>query len=149
MPKTPVIRTPYDGLPSADEGIKCTAEESMTVQAHLEFCDIEKNLALAGVQGIGGKPPVYGDMTQVPNDLHSAHEFMQRMNEDFLKHTPAVRARFENSPYKLATFLLDKANLEESYKLGLRVKPVQEVKKEEPKKDAVSPDGEKTVERKA
>jgi len=123
-----IIRTPYDGLPPADPGVSCTAEESKTVQSHKEYCDIDKQIQLAGSGNIlqgNAKTPIYGDFSEVPKDLLSQHALVQQFENDFHQHKPEIRAKFGNNPAKMAEWLQDPKNLEESYTLGLRVKPVE------------------------
>lgn len=123
------IRTPYDGLPPEDSGVRCTKEESKTLQSHKEYCDIDKQIALAGAGVLlsgRSKAPIYGDFSETPKDIHSQFQMVKQFEQDFQQHSPEVRARFRNNPSEMAAFLSDPANMEESYKLGLRVKPVVE-----------------------
>lgn len=125
----PVIRTPYDGLGSTDAGVACTAQESKTLQSHQEYCDIEKQikaLAPGYLPGSNAKAPVYADLSDTPTSILEAHERMERFKSDFAQHSPEIRLRFDNKPTKMVEFLLDPANMEESYKLGLRKKPIVE-----------------------
>lgn len=125
----PTIRTPYDGLPKAHPGVRCTREESKTVQSHKEYCDIDKQIQLAGSGNIlqgNAKAPIYGDFSEVPKDLLSQHALVKQFEEHFHEHKPEIRGRFDNNPAKMAEYLMDPANLEESYTLGLRQKPVKQ-----------------------
>lgn len=133
---TPVIRTPYDGLPSADKGVACTKKEGKTIQSHKEYCDIEKQisqLAPGALPGSNAKAPVYGDISNAPTSILEAHERMRQYELDFAQHAPNVRLRFNNKPAEMVAFLMDPANLEESYKLGLRKKPEVTVVPPDPK----------------
>jgi len=129
MGKLPIIRTAYDDLQAtADPGVKCTKEESKTIQAHKEYCDIDKQIMLAGAGHIllgNAKTPVYADVSELPKDIHSHFQAVKQFEADFMQHTPEVRLRFDNNPAKMAEFLVNPANMEESYNLGLRVRPVK------------------------
>lgn len=131
----PIIRTAYDDLPSADPGVKCNKAEGKTIQSHKEYCDIDKQIALAGAGNIllgNAKRPVYADVSELPKDLHSHFQAVKQFEADFLQHTPEVRLRFNNNPAEMAEFLVNPANNEESYTLGLRVKPVVPMKDGKP-----------------
>lgn len=135
-PELPVIRTAYDGLGSNDPGVKCTKDEGKTIQSHKEFCDIDKQIALAGAGSIltgNAKTPLYGDFSQVPTSMHEAFYLSKQFEADFAKHKPEIRSRFDNNPAKMLEFLANPANLEESYALGLRVKPPKPTVPEETK----------------
>lgn len=124
----PVIRTPYDGLPTHDPGIRCDKKDTKTNQSHKEYCDIHKQIAQAGAGHLlmgNAKTPVYGDFSEIPKSMHEAFAMVEKFKTEFDQIPAEVRSRFKNNPAEMAAFLQDPKNLEESYKLGLRQKPIQ------------------------
>jgi len=134
MPK-PIIRTAYDDTPSVDPGVKCTKEEGKTIQSHKEYCDIDKQIMLAGAGNIllgNAKKPFYGDFSEMPQTFSEQFALVKKFEADFMQHPADVRLRFNNNPAEMAQFLANPANKEESYKLGLRQKPVDPKASEAP-----------------
>lgn len=60
----------------------------------------------------------YGDFTQVGSYQDALHKVMDAQNA-FMTLPSKVRARFDNDPQKLLTFLSDPKNIEESVELGI------------------------------
>lgn len=117
------------------------ASTGRTHQSFKAQCDI--NTIVAKSRAIGALPPptrvaMFGDFSSVP-DYASALAVVNNAQAMFDSLPSKTRERFFNDPERMVSFLADKDNLEESYKLGLRVKPV--VKPEpEPLKVRVVPD---------
>lgn len=102
-------------------------EETMTQQQFRDDCDV--NIILKKM--MAGQAPVlpmtrgvFGDFTNAPS-YQEALQNVIAAQDAFMTLPSGIRTRFENNPQKVMDFLNDKNNLEESYKLGLRVKPVE------------------------
>lgn len=77
-------------------------------------------------QGQQPPPPtgiaLYGDFTGI-TDFAAASEIVANGHQEFLKLRPEIRLRFNNKLADLLDWLEDPENLEESYRLGLRLRP--------------------------
>lgn len=69
--------------------------------------------------------PRYGDFSEVP-DLMAAHEIVNQVAKDFEQLPSEVKKKFQNDARKVVEYLSDEKNNEESYELGLRVRPEPE-----------------------
>jgi len=67
------------------------------------------------------------DFTSAPEDYQTALNLVNAARDQFLTLPAKLRDRFHNDPHKLELWLSDPANLEDSYKFGLRVRPVVDV----------------------
>lgn len=98
-----------------------------TVQSAREDADINvivKRMRRTGVVPTGARVPMSGDFSEQVTDYHTAVNMLRTAQDEFSKLPAKVRARFSNDPQELMDFLADPQNIEESYNLGLRVKPV-------------------------
>lgn len=66
--------------------------------------------------------PVFADLSEV-KDLQSIEQKLVEAKDAFMKVPANIRRRFDNKPLKMIEFLNEPDNLEESYKIGLRVRP--------------------------
>lgn len=118
-PRTPEQAIQESGLFGLDTG-----EESYVQQSFIEECDI--NNIVRKYMDVGAqrdlREPIYGDFSEVP-DYQEAFEVVRTASDAFAALPSDVRTRFGNDPGQMIAFLADEKNLEESYSLGLRVKP--------------------------
>lgn len=103
-----------------------TGEHTLTVQSAREDADINiivKRMTRTGLVPNSARVPTQGDFSEQVTDYHTAMNMVRTANTEFMKLPAKIRSRFQNDPQELITYLSDPLNLEESYKLGLRVKP--------------------------
>lgn len=67
---------------------------------------------------------VYADFTELPS-FQEAQDTIAKANEAFDALPVELRQRFDYNPQALIDFLSDEKNIDESIKLGLRIKPEQ------------------------
>lgn len=97
---------------------------SMTCQEFKAECDIN-NIVKKPNYGINPlQPPTrtyeYGDYTAIQyQDFHSAQNIIAEASQLFESLDSEVRARFDNDPGKLLSFVEDPRNYDEGVKLGL------------------------------
>lgn len=101
-----------------------------TQQQFKDRCDLNKIMKQA--KRTGELPAqraargYYMDHTVLPADYQRALDLVIDGEVAFNGLPSEVRARFENDPKKLLTFLSDKKNLDEAIKLGLAQAPVEQ-----------------------
>lgn len=120
--QVPEIRTPYNydrDAASVDTGLVCQ-DKSLTKQSEMEACDINVIMRKFGHGDLPNKyvSPQFGDFSQV-NDYHTALNAVAVAHEEFDALPAAIRAKFQNDPYELLTYLNDSGNRDEAVKLGL------------------------------
>lgn len=113
-------------------GIKTVNElPSKTKQSFRDMVNtnkiIQKYRQTGIINHITSKDGVYGDFSEM-KDFSGALNTVIKAKQQFEGLPSEVRNRFGNDPQQLILFLQDPKNIDESVKLGLRVK------KEEPKK---------------
>lgn len=122
-----VFNTPY-GPRKRVNGIKFDMP-SLTKQSFKDECDInniiKKFNATGQLPDLIMKNPLYGDFSNVPN-YQEACEIVSRAESSFSMLDAKLRKRFQNDPAQFLDFINDPENLEESYDLGLRVRPKSE-----------------------
>jgi len=98
----------------------------ITEQGHKAECDvnniIKKYDATGLITHVATFEASYGDIGSM--DFKEALDMQIRISEKFSELPSDIRRKFENSPYKYLSFLENPANMEESYNLGLRVRPM-------------------------
>jgi len=99
---------------------------SRTQQQFAKDCDI--NLIIQKYKKTGtvthvrnGATGVYADLANIPSYQEALNTIIQA-NNAFGEVPAKIRARFGNDPQQMIEFLKDPSNMEESIKLGLRVK---------------------------
>lgn len=101
-----------------------------TDQSFKKDCDVnhimKKYIKTGQVSHLAKKQGYFADVSQIP-DLLTATQNIQTAQELFAELPSDVRLRFKNNPTELYNFLLDPSNKEESIKLGLREKPIENV----------------------
>lgn len=100
-------------------------EPSMCQQQFKAECDINtiiNHYRLTGVLPEVQDTPMYGDFSSV-GDFMSAQEVYLNAQEQFNNLSADLRKRFSNDPSEFLAFVSDEANLEESYRLGIRIRP--------------------------
>jgi len=99
---------------------------SRTVQSEAETVNINSIVARAraggSVPSLSSREPRYLDVSDV-GDYREALHRVRAAQEAFMELPAMVRARFENDPGRMVSFLSDPTNRPEAEKLGL-VKPV-------------------------
>jgi len=100
-------------------------EPSMTQQQFKDDCDV--NLILKKIMKgenvqFNQRKGTYGDFSASPS-YEQAMQTVIDANDTFMSLPSNIRTKFQNNPQNLLDYLNDKENLEDSYKLGLRVKP--------------------------
>ena len=113
--------------PSEDDGIDCSIEPSLTVQADAKEADI--NYIMARYTRTGVLPqmierePHFGDFSDI-KDYLSSMLIITKAREQFEALDARVRDRFANDPARMLAFVADPANKNELIALGLAVAPV-------------------------
>ena len=111
---------------SVDSGLVCE-DESLALQSAKEESDINtivRKFGLTGELPNDLKMPQSGYFTDVP-DFHSAMNIVRSAQEQFLRVPADIRARFNNDPQRLMSFLEDSSNRDEARKLGFLADPVK------------------------
>lgn len=125
--KLPFVRSPYnyDTNKCSDEtGLTCP-EPTLAQQQFAEESDIN---FIANRYGLTGEMPIaydawnHGDFEGI-FDFQSAQDAVIRARDNFMSLPAKMRARFDNDPQKLLSFLADNDNREEAIFLGLVSKP--------------------------
>lgn len=118
--------------------------KSRTHQSFRKECDINTIMDRYAKTGFLVDPsikskrtPLVGDLSNI-GDFHELQSQILRAKDNFMKIPSKLRERFSNDPGKFLAFMEDPKNLEESYKLRLRVKPVDS-KPGEPEKATPQP----------
>lgn len=113
--------------PPPDVRLECP-EASLTQQEFADETDLnkimEKYAAGMGTLPVRSDTPLFGDFSNIP-DYATSLEIVSKANEAFSNLPSALRARFDNDPQKLLSFLNDKANKDEAIKLGLIAQPAE------------------------
>lgn len=127
--KPPFVRSPYnyDMEEASNESAIHCKDPSLAQQQFAEESDIN---FIADRYGLTGELPTvlslpaYGDFTGI-YDFQSANNAVIAAKQQFLTLPAKLRARFDNDPQKLLTFLSDDENRPEAEFLGL-VEPRKE-----------------------
>lgn len=137
------IKKGSDGKPLLKDGKTVPISEdhrSKTLQSFTNQVNINTIMKQAEQTGQLGNPQyasqvqgMYVDLTTIPN-LHEAQNRIATANQSFDALPADVRNRFDNTPQKLLDFMSSETNIEESYSLGLRKRPVDLSKEDEPAK---------------
>jgi len=107
--------------------------ESMTQQQFKDDCDV--NIILKRIMRNPSEMLRYQNNQGIFADVSEAPSYQEAMqtvinaNNSFMELPAEMRLKFDNNPQKLLDYLADDKNKEESYQLGIRVKP--EVKRDE------------------
>lgn len=123
----PFFRTAYNydrDAVSHDTGF-VSSEPTMAQQQFKDECDINtilERFAITGVLPENPLPPHYGDFSGI-GDYHSALNRVIAAQDAFDALPATIRARFENDPAQLISFLEDENNRSEAVSLGLVVEP--------------------------
>jgi phage internal scaffolding protein len=119
----PFLRTPYNydtNAASDESGLAC--EEPTLAQQHFkDECDINNILRQFNITGNLPEAPLsprYGDFSGIM-DYHSALNAVIAAEDGFMALPADLRARFQNDPENLISFLDDESNRDEAIKLGL------------------------------
>lgn len=114
--------------PEGQDPDEWAAANSRTKQADAEECDINVIVKRHGLVKIAADAAAvlqrYGDISDAPT-YQEALNIVNAAETEFMALPSAIRGRFNNDPLELMKFVHseDKNDLEESYKLGLRVRP--------------------------
>jgi len=111
---------------SFDSGLVCE-DESLALQSAKDESDINtivRKFGLTGELPNDLKMPQSGDFTDVP-DFHTAMNLVRSAQEEFLRVPAEIRARFNNDPQRLMSFIEDDSNRDEARKLGFLADPVK------------------------
>jgi phage internal scaffolding protein len=121
--KQPFLRTPYNydtNAASNESGLACK-DASLTQQHQAEQADINyliKQFNVTGIMPHNPLSPQFGDFSGV-GDFKDAMDRVLSIDEEFMALPSDLRAKFENDPYQLITFLDNKDNLDKAIELGL------------------------------
>lgn len=124
------VRAPYNydaDAVSAENGVVCPESESVVQAQFAEECDINtivRRFGLTGQLPENLRVPQSGDFTDV-KDFHTAMNVVRAAEEAFMQLPGEVRARFENDPGRMLSFVEDVNNRDEAIKLGMIPKPVE------------------------
>lgn len=120
----PEVRQPFaydaDGV-SRETALSCP-EETLTVQADAEQCDIN---VLVRQFGVMSDMPVGNPKVPLPDEFYEITDFQSAMNkvreaeEAFMAMPAEVRAEMGHDPGKFVAFAADPANLDRMRKWGL------------------------------
>lgn len=101
-------------------------EPSMCQQQFKSECDIHSILDHYKVTGVLPErqdQPMYGDFSSVSSFM-DAQEVVLNAKAQFESLPSELRKRFGNDPAEFLAFVSDEANLEESYRLGIRYREI-------------------------
>lgn len=115
----------YDTDAASNESALLCLDESLAVQSEAEEADINtivKRFGLGVPLPSGVVMPQYGDFTGV-TDYQSALNLINQANDGFMSFPADIRARFENNPANMISFLENDANRDEAVKLGILLSP--------------------------
>lgn len=95
---------------------------SMTDRSFREECDI--NNIVSRCLSTGQMPPddgsgVFGDFSELPNDLMSTYDYIERAGERFMELPSDLRLKFNNDPLTLLQALHDPSNHDLMVEYGL------------------------------
>lgn len=127
------VRNPFNydmDAVSRETGVDFSNEESVTQQQFAEDADINvivRRFGLTGEVPEDFRTPKYGDFTHV-SDFQTALNTVKEAEEEFMRLPAEVRARFQNNPQELLTFVENKDNRDEAIKLGLIPKPPEKTR---------------------
>lgn len=96
-------------------------EESKTEQSHVAACDINNIMKRATPQPQVStimNPANYGDFSEV-GSFEDAITKVRQVTNEFNALPAGLRAKFDNDPMKLITFLQNPDNKDEAVKIGL------------------------------
>jgi len=121
------FRTPfnYDTTEASDESALRCDDESLAIQSAKEDADINtivRRFGLTGELPNDVTMPTHGDFTAVP-DFQTAMNLVTSAQSEFMRIPADLRARFNNDPHQLISFLDNDANRDAARELGL-LKPV-------------------------
>lgn len=108
------------------------ADDGRTLQSQAKNCDI--NLLLARWEKTGtfthvaSQMPTYGDFSNATDYLGAVLQ-VKEVQRLFHQYPAEIRARFENDPQKLLSFMEDPENHKEAMELGLVPDPVEDRRK--------------------
>lgn len=125
----PFLRTAHNydrDQASLDSALQCD-DLSLTQQHQANDADINEIVRRFGITGQmpqGVRLPTYGDFVGV-SDYRAALAAIQEADDNFYELPADLRARFSNDPFQFSEFVLDPANKEELYTLGLAERPRQ------------------------
>jgi phage internal scaffolding protein len=115
----------YDGDAVSREVSLMCPEETLTVQADKDDCDINtlvKRFGLTGTMPSNLRPPIQADF--VGNMTYQeALDAIREADATFSELPADVRKRFDHNPAEFVAFCSDEKNLDEMRKLGLAVPP--------------------------
>lgn len=119
--KAVVARSYFDAIGhSADAGVDCSEDESPTVQASKDECDINvivnKYLRTGEMPGV--RQGVYADISEMV-DLRDAIHMVNDAQQSFMELPANVREFFRNDPTALVEFAADPRNRDKAIELGL------------------------------
>lgn len=102
-------------------------DPGLTQQQWKDECDVNKIMEQMYKTGSlthirNQQTGAYADLTDLP-DYQTSLNTIIKANETFEALPAEIRTRFKNDPAELIAFIDDEKNIEESYKLGLRVRP--------------------------
>lgn len=116
----------YDRDQVSSETGFMSLEESLAIQSAEEESNINtivRKFGLTGELPNDLSMPQSGEFHDIP-DFHTAMNIIRKTQEEFLRIPAETRARFNNDPQRLMSFLDDESNRAEAMKLGfLRVPP--------------------------
>ena len=125
------LRTPYNydrDAATNESGLACE-EPSLAQQHFKDECDINNILRQFNVTGLLPESPLsprYGDFTGI-GDYHTALNRVIAAQDEFEALPDQIRARINNDPAELISFLEDDKNRPEAEELGLVEKGAAEV----------------------
>lgn len=100
-------------------------DPSLAKQAFKESSDINnilKQYESTGVLPLNGKSPIYGDFSNHVQ-YQDAMNLVINANRQFESLPAKIRERFSNDPVNFLEFVENEDNIEECYRMGLKVRP--------------------------
>jgi len=122
---SPKFFTPYDEKLPRQDLVFPDDEPSLTQQQFAAECDINhiiKTFQTTGTVPGNALPAEYLDNT-LATDYHDALNLIKTSEDLFTQLPSSVRARFENDPFELLTFVNNPDNRREAIALGLIAPP--------------------------
>lgn len=115
---------------SRESGLDFSDDPGVAQQQFRDEVDINtivKRFGLTGELPQNLAMPLSGDFTDAV-DFHEAMNLVARANQEFMTVPAEIRARFNNDPGRLISFLEDGSNREEALKLGLIQPPPEKTR---------------------
>lgn len=116
------FRTAYSARDEENKGIVFPVD-SLTQQHFKQECDVnyivKRYVQTGELEHVSENPPHYGDVADLPKDLFSAYEAVDRAEAAFMDLPSDVRKQLDNDPANLSAWLNNPDNKSAAVRYGL------------------------------